>query len=108
MMHGFAQLPQPMGNWFFKEQLERLEIAIATQPKPGDYVPKVKLPFEQTSAGKVLKFLKSHKGFVSYKELAVLMGISRKSAANSVNNLRHLGYGFEEKVNRQLVMVRLK
>lgn len=101
-------LPQHSGDWFFKEQIERLEIAISERPKPYDYVPKVKLPFEQTSPGKVLAFLQSHPDFVSYRELGELMEISRKSASNAVNNLRHQGYGFEEKIKGQLVMVRLK
>ena len=101
-------LPQHAGDFFFKEQIERLEIAV-TEAIPvarnmNHYVP----PFETTVPGRTLAFLESHKDFISYRELGEQVKISRKSAATAVNHLRKLGHKFEEKVVKQLMYVKLK
>lgn len=101
-------LPQHAGEMFFKEQIERLEIAV-TLAVPvtrtfNFYVP----PFEKTVPGRVLAFLEDHKDFISYRELGEKVIVSRKSAATAVNHLRKLGHKFDEKVVKQLMYVKLK
>lgn len=101
-------LPQHSGPSFFSEQLAHLEIAVVESiPVPrvqNHYAP----PFEETVPGKTLAFLQAFKGFVSYRELGGKIGISRKSASTAINNLKRMGYKFEEQTRNQLMFVKLK
>lgn len=106
--YGFAVLPQHQGNYFFSEQIAHLEIAVSQMTPKPNFIPRNTLPFEQTVAGRVYAYLKENPAYIAYRQLGPNLGLSRKSASTAVNQLRKLGYVFEETVKGQTVMVRLK
>lgn len=101
-------LPQHAGPSFFTDQLAHLEMVVAEMKPKLPSIPRYTLPFEETVAGKTLDYLTNNPNFIAYRELGPHLGISRKSAATAINNLRKMGYKFDEQTRNQVVFVRLK
>jgi len=106
MNFGFAQLPQHMGNWFFKEQLGHLEIAVIEYDKRrADYLnytaqPNQTTRFEDTQQGKMYVWLKAQGKPVSYHEIAAYMGKSARHISKVINNLEKRGFFFKKEMRK--------
>jgi len=113
MNFGFAQLPQHMGNWFFKEQLGHLEIAVKEyEERRADYLnytaqPNQNTRFEDTQQGKLYVWLKAQGRPMTYHDIAAHFGKTSRHVAKVINNLEGKGFFFKKEMKQGKMTVRV-
>jgi hypothetical protein len=105
--YGFQPLPQHQGNYFFKDQIAHLEIAVLEGPKPSEYVPTMK-DFNKTVVGRVLAYMELHPEFSSYRTIGEGLDIPHKSACKAISQLRRMDYKFETVTKNSVLLIKLK
>jgi biotin operon repressor len=105
--YGYPQLPQHVGPWFFADQIAHLEIAVNEVPVKVEHIPRPLPAFHETLAGRALEYMQGKTEYIYYRELADHLDATNKSANKSVNTLRRMGWKFDTKQSKGVMMVKL-